>query len=390
MDVMGLACELQPVEAVFQGERDNRGELRMNRPSRLGRRVAALVAVAGFALVPTAAQADTTFYESPLFGITAKPNGVLLVADSGQGIVNGDTGALVAALPAATDVAARAGGGLWATTSGDEGTQKLYFVQRGHATEVADLGEFEERHNPHPDVVESNPFDVADLAGAAALVADAAGNTVLMVRDANHLNADVSSRVKVVAILPNELVSTANVKKIAGCATGGPPDICNLPAMIPAEPVATSVAVGPDGAYYVGELKGFPAPKGESRVWRIDPDARNAKCGQSPKCRVVLDGFTSIIDLAFGPDGRLNVAQLEDESWFALEFADGASAVGGSVHACDLATDRTKADCNEVVAGVPMLTAIAYRGTSLWGTIWALVPEAAPPPFAADVVQLTP
>jgi len=357
----------------------------MDRPSRLGRRIAVLAALAGFVLVPTTAQADTSFYESPLFGITAKPNGVLLVADSGQGIVNGDTGALVAALPAATDVAARASGGLWATTSGDEGTQKLFFVQRGTITEVADLGEFEERHNPHPDFVESNPFDVADLAGSAAVVADAAGNSLLMVRDSNNPSSDISSRVKVVAILPNELVSTANIKKIAGCPAG-PPDICDLPPMIPAEPVATSVAVGPDGAYYVGELKGFPAPKGESRVWRIEPDARNARCGQSPKCTVALDGFTSIIDLAFGPDGRLNVAQLEDESWFALEFADGASAVGGSVHACNLATKA----CQTVVDGVPMLTAIAYRGSRLWGTIWALVPEAAPPPFAADVVPLTP
>jgi hypothetical protein len=354
------------------------------RPSRLGRRVAALVAVAGFVLVPTAAQADPSFYESPLFGITAKPNGVLLVADSGQGIVNGDTGALVAALPAATDVAARATGGLWVTTSGDEGTQKLFFVQRGHATEVADLGEFEKRHNPHPEVVESNPFDVADLAGNAALVADAAGNSLLMVRDSNSPSSDISSRSKVVAILPNELVSTANVKKIAGCPAG-PPDICNLPAMIPAEPVATSVAVGPDGAYYVGELKGFPSPKGESRVWRIDPNARNARCGQSPKCTLALDGFTSIIDLAFGPDGRLNVAQLEDESWFALEFNEGPVA-GGSVRACNLATKA----CEVVADEVPILTAIAYRGQQLWGTIWALVPEAAPPPFAADVVPLTP
>ena len=49
--------------------------------------------------------------------------------------------------------------------------------------------------------------------------------------------------------------------------------------MIPVQPVATSVAIGPDGAYYVGELKGFPAPTGESRVWRIEPGSRNVRCG---------------------------------------------------------------------------------------------------------------
>ena len=150
-----------------------------------------------------------------------------------------------------------------------------------------------------------------------------------------------------------------------------------MPAMIPAEPVATSVAVGPDGAFYVGELKGFPAPLGESRVWSIDPGARNARCGESPKCTVALDGFTSIIDLAFGPDGRLNVAQLDDASWFALEAGQG---VGGSVRACNL---ETKA-CSTVATGVPILTSIAYRGTALWGSVLALVPG------AADVMPLAP
>ncbi len=134
--------------------------------------------------------------------------------------------------------------------------------------------------------------------------------------------------------------------------------------MIPAQPVATSVAIGPDGAYYVGELKGFPAPTGESRVWRIEPGSRNVRCGESKKCTVVLDGFTSIIDLAFGPDGRLNVAQIDDASWLAMELGAG---VGGSVRACNL---QTKA-CSTVVSANPaltfMLTSIVYRGSALWG-----------------------
>ena len=117
--------------------------------------------------------------------------------------------------------------------------------------------------------------------------------------------------------------------------------------MIPAQPVATSVAVGPDGAYYVGELKGFPAPTGESRVWRIEPGARNVQCGESKKCTLVLDGFTSIIDLTFGPDGRLNVAQIDDASWLAMEVGVG---LGGSVRSCDLATDDVSGECDEVAA----------------------------------------
>jgi len=301
--------------------------------------------------------------------------------------VNGDTGALVAALPGATDVAARSGGGLWATTGAGEDPEEdtgqgIWRISGGSATLVANLFEYEEKLNPHPATVDSNPFDVADAGGGNALVADAGGNSLLLVGDGNDPHSDVASRVKLVATLPDELVSTANAKSIFGCPAG-PPDICDLPPMIPAQPVATSVAVGPDGAYYVGELKGFPAPTGESRVWRIEPGARNVRCGESKKCTLVLDGFTSIIDLAFAPNGRLNVAQIDDRSWLAMEEGVG---VGGSVHSCDVVSGA----CQEVVDEVPMLTAITFRPSGLWGTIWALVPEAAPPPFAADVVQLTP
>ena len=147
--------------------------------------------------------------------------------------------------------------------------------------------------------------------------------------------------------------------------------------MIPAQPVATSVAVGPGGVLRRRD-KGFPAPTGESRVWRIEPGARNVQCGRASA--LVLDGFTSIIDLAFGPDGRLNVAQIDDASWLAMEIGAG---VGGSVHACNPATDDL-AECDELVDEVPILTSITYRGSALWGSILALVPG------GADVVPLSP
>jgi hypothetical protein len=347
-------------------------------------RIASVVALVAFALVPTAAQADPSFYESPIFGSTTAGSS-LLVADAGRGVVNGDSGALVAALPGISDVAVRSGGGLWAVTGAGEDPEEdtgqgIWRISGSNATLVANLFEYEEKVNPHPATVDSNPFDVADVGGGKAVVADAGGNSLLLVGDGNSPSSDVASRVKLVATLPDELVSTANAKSIFGCPNG-PPDICGLPPMIPAQPVATSVAVGPDGAYYVGELKGFPAPTGYSRVWRIEPGSRNVRCGESKKCTLVLDGFTSIIDLAFGPDGRLNVAQIDDLSWLAMEIGAG---VGGSVHACDLATDDLAGECDELVDEVPMLTSITYRGSALWGSILALVPG------AADVVPLSP
>ncbi len=216
------------------------------------------------------------------------------------------------------------------------------------------------------------PFDVADFGRGRALVADAAGNTIIKV--------ERFGRLKPVAVLPNELVSTDNIKKLAGCPSPAP--FCGLPPMMEAQPVATSVAIGPDGWIYAGELKGFPAPTGESKVWRIRPNAENVRCGKQPgRCDVAFDGFTSVIDLAFGPDGRLYVAQIDDASWAAVEIFEGDGAVGGSVHACDLATN----DCEEVASGLPILTSIAFRNDgSLWGTTWSLVPG------LADAVQILP
>ncbi len=331
----------------------------------------AVAAVAGFLLVPTAAGTIPDTYDSPLFGLATADDDDLLVADAGQGILKvGDgSGFLYTALPGVTDVTPAAGGTLYAITSGGPPDSKLYRIdRRGRASELADLWAFEEANNPHPTEVGSNPFDVADLKHGGALVADAQGNTALEV--GKH------GQVKLVAVFPDELVSTENAKRIAGCPDG-PPDICGLPPEIPAESVPASNAVGPNGDYYVGELKGFPAPVGESKVWRITKGQRNLSC-PSKHCTAVLDGFTSIIDLEFGPDGRLYVAQIDDASWLAMEFGVG---VGGSVHACDLDTGV----CEEVASEIPMLTAITFRQDgSLWGTVYSLIPG------MADVVQLAP
>jgi hypothetical protein len=65
--------------------------------------------------------------------------------------------------------------------------------------------------------------------------------------------------------------------------------------------VPTSVVKGPDGAYYVGQLTGFPFPPGGANVFRVVP-------GHAPK--VYADGFTNIIDTAFDKRGRLYVLEI--------------------------------------------------------------------------------
>jgi hypothetical protein len=310
----------------------------MHRSVRSVRGLVALAALAAFVLVPTAAQANPSFYATPLFGLATAGHD-LLVADAGKGVVNADTGALVAPLPGINDVVPAGHGELLAAVTAEK--TGVYRISNGVPTFLADTAAFEAVVDPAGDGTEegSNPFDLARI-GSKVLVADAAGNSLLVV-DGHGLVDWVAS----------------------------------FPAQHGIQPVPTSVVVGPDGAYYVGELTGAPFPTGISRIWRIAPGTRHAACGTSAACSVVVTGRTAIIDLQFGPKGKLYVAQLDDAGVGAFEEGAG---VGGSVHACSVRTGA----CTQVVAGIPILTAIAFRGDHLWGTMLSLVPG------AADVVPI--
>jgi hypothetical protein len=349
--------------------------------SRVIRRPRTALAVLGVAAVMLAGPAAATAARASaadlgiLFGLATAPDGSLLVADATQGVVaiRGGERTLLASLPGVTDVGAVGVGSVYAITGGGApgtGAASLYRVSKGHTSLVADLGQFEADVNPHPAAVDSNPFGLTVLNGGGVLVADAGGNSVLYV--------DIQGRVEWVATLPDELVSTANIKSLFGCPAG-PPDFCLLPDLIPAEPVATDVVIGPDGAAYVSELKGFPAPTGASRVWRIEPGTLHAECGTSDACQVVADGFTSIVDLDFGPDGTLYVTEMDEASWASVEILE--QVTGGTVNAC--AWGSFPLDCEAIATDLPMPTATTTGGDgTLYATIWSLVPG------SADVVPL--
>jgi hypothetical protein len=74
---------------------------------------------------------------------------------------------------------------------------------------------------------------------------------------------------------------------------------------IPYQSVPTSIALGPDGAFYVGEFTGFPFPEGGARIYRVVP-------GEQPE--IYADGFTQIIGLAFDLQGNLNVLEYAAQS----------------------------------------------------------------------------
>ncbi len=69
----------------------------------------------------------------------------------------------------------------------------------------------------------------------------------------------------------------------------------------PDDSVPTSVATGPDSAYYVGELTGFPPVAGAANVYRVP------RSGEPPE--VCVSGFTMIMDIAFDPTGNLYVLE---------------------------------------------------------------------------------
>lgn len=306
-------------------------------------------------------------FASPLFGLAAK-GGSLFVADAGAGVVRlrDDRGRLIAELAGITDVAPITTTSMWAVTGAPN--SRLYRITDGVVSRFANLRAFEADVNPDGGEIDSNPFDVATLPGGRALVADAAANALLIVK--------ADGTVDWVATLPEQLASTKNLKRLVGCPDAEPDweFACDLPERIPAQPVATSVAVGPDGAWYVGELKGFPAPRRSSRVWRIEPGTRHAECGSSPDCSVVVRGLTSIVDLGFGRDGALHAVELDEDSWLAVELDQ---ATTGTVNSCDVWTG----ECT-VLAHLPMPTAVASTRRHTYATVMSLVPG------AADVVRI--
>lgn len=142
---------------------------------------------------------------------------------------------------------------------------RLFDVTGGNLVDVANISALEWRQNldKFPRDRNSNPYAVLAL-GDRQIVVDAGANAVLEVRD---------GKVSLLAVIPRNGRAQA---------------------------VPTSVALGPEGDLYVGELA-EGAGKGKARVWRV-PAA-----GGTPA--VHARGFTAITGVAFGPDGSLFVTE---------------------------------------------------------------------------------
>ena len=122
--------------------------------------------------------------------------------------------------------------------------------------------------------IDSDPYAFVSYHGGFAVV-DAAGNDLLWISP--------KGKVSVLTVFPTQTVRLTNAvaKKIR--APRGMRSIS-------VQSVPSSLAVGPDGALYVGELTGLPFPPGKARIWRVEPGR---------KATIYASGFTNISDLAF-------------------------------------------------------------------------------------------
>lgn len=172
---------------------------------------------------------------------------------------------------------------------------------------------------------DSNPFGLAALGDGSVLVADAAGNDLLRVWG--------DGTIKTVARLKPRVVEVPEGLPDVPPEEGGPLPPAGTP--ITSEAVATSVTVGWDGYWYVGELRGFPATPRTSQIWRIRPGTYDATCDpEHPwrgRCKRFIDGLTSIMDLSPAHEGVLAV-ELSKKSWLQWELGVSGGEVGGLFH----------------------------------------------------------
>ena len=257
----------------------------------------------------------------------------------------------------------------------------LMLADDGSWTEVADIAAFEFENNvagdfypnqetgePDPSApnLESNPYSVVAV-DDGVLIADAGANAVF------HVAAD--GTISTYAIFPAEMVEA--------------PEFLGLPpgTMIPMDAVPTSVAIGPDGAYYVGQLTGFPFPVDGAKVWRLEDLDGDGDALEEGEMTVYAEGLTAVVDIEFGPDGTLYAVEFAKNGLLAAEEAapDDVEAVTGAIVA--IAEDGSQTEILSEGLILPGGVAVAEDG-SLYITNGSVFPADAEMPGA--LVQATP
>ena len=203
----------------------------------------------------------------------------------------------------------------------------------------------------------SNPYNLVLLSNDEILVADAGANSLLNVSTNGDIEV-VATFTPIVSPETGEQMIQFPLDEDTNCFV---------------EPVPTGVAIGPDGAYYVGELVGStaenfagePSPEGIASIWRIEPGSRDVVC-PSDNCTKVVTGLNTVIDLEFGPEDQLYVVEFERSGFLAAVAPDlEIPAAGGTVKRCNVTTNSC-----EIIAGANgdllLPGGITFDGDNLW------------------------
>ena len=192
-----------------------------------------------------------------------------------------------------------------------------------NVTPYGDLAAYEEVNNPHNvpfPIVDSDPYGLT-TGPYGTVVADAAGNDILLIKP--------DGTIEVLAVLPNR-------------------DLPQFNDYI--EPVPTAVVQGPDGAFYFGELTGFPYYKGQAKVWRLVP-------GHTPT--LYAEGFSNIADITFDDRGRLIVLEMAAEGLFAGAPNHNGDTVTGRL----VRVERNGTQTDLATTGLSNPGGVAYAGS---------------------------
>jgi len=205
---------------------------------------------------------------------------------------------------------------------------KTLRVVGGKLRPVAWISPLECKHNYDHTDRNSDPYAIVALGGDHEVVVDAGANALFDVRP---------SGVKLLAVFPKTALG--------------------------AQSVPTSIAVGSDGAYYVGEFVGEP-PKGkkpaknQARVWKVEP-------GKKPV--VFAKGFNAITGVAFDQDGNLFVTE------FSVDPTNQNNAKGDVVK---VGTDGSHTRIGLGKLFFPAGAAVAQDG-AVYVSNWSILPGTA-------------
>ncbi len=149
-------------------------------------------------------------------------------------------------------------------------------VDDGNVTAFADFASLE-LDGGQDDEANSNPFSLTTGPGGL-IVSDAGGNDLLAVGADGAVDP-----IAFIPPAPNPLPF-------------GPPVYQAVP---------TGIATGTDGTVAVALLTGFPFPEGTANVLGLAPDG---------SLGTIAEGFTNLIDVAFGLDGALFALETDSDS----------------------------------------------------------------------------